>query len=345
MPMNQSVDSPQLRAVRSVIEADSIAEVVESRYAVGQIDSCLFLRRGFNDVYELQLADGERRIARLAALRARGEGNADFELSLLEHLKAEGVAVAAAHRTRDGALSTDVPAPEGVRSLAVFDYLDGKHLGDDLDDVRLTGAELARIHDGAKTYAGPESRYVLDIAHLLLRPLSRIKALRHLDDEVKGKLTEIATALEDRFSTTEASLSRVICHGDCHGGNTMIRIGGDGSRRAAFFDFDDSGPGYLAYDLSVFLWGNLLATHREEPDEKSRARWLAFIDGYRSIAPIPEADYRAVATFVPVRMMWLLGEYAGNAGAGAVGVQNLPNVWFRDIATLMEKWQGLTTPE
>jgi hypothetical protein len=44
-------------------------------------------------------------------------------------------------------------------------------------------------------------------------------------------------------------------------------------------------------------------------------------------------------------MMWLLGEYAGNAGAGAVGVQNLPNVWFRDIATLMEKWQGLTTPE
>ncbi|SIT45615.1 Putative homoserine kinase type II (Protein kinase fold) (fragment) [Paraburkholderia ribeironis] len=172
--MDQPENVPRLRAVRSVIEAGSIAEVVGSQYALGQIDSCLFLRRGFNDVYELKLANGERKIVRLAAIRARGQSNIDFELSLLEHLKAEGVAVTAASRTRDGALWTDVLAPAGVRTLAVFDYLDGKVLGDGPDDIRLTGAELARIHDGARKYAGPESRYVLDIEHLLFRPLSRM---------------------------------------------------------------------------------------------------------------------------------------------------------------------------
>ena len=27
-----------------------------------------------------------------------------------------------------------------------------------------------------------------------------------------------------------------------------------GSRIASFFDFDDAGPGFLSYDLAVFLW-------------------------------------------------------------------------------------------
>ena len=74
--------------------------------------------------------------------------------------------------------------------------------------------------------------------------------------------------------------------------------------QAAFFDFDDGGPGYLAYDLAVFLWARVSFQRREH------AMWHAFIEGYRSVRPISEADFEAARLFVPIRHIWLLGEYA-----------------------------------
>jgi Ser/Thr protein kinase RdoA (MazF antagonist) len=57
------------------------------------------------------------------------------------------------------------------------------------------------------------------------------------------------TKTADRF-VSKRHLTWTHCHGDCHGFNARISDAGS----AAFFDFDDGGPGYLAYDLSVFLW-------------------------------------------------------------------------------------------
>ena len=54
-----------------------------------------------------------------------------------------------------------------------------------------------------------------------------------------------------------ADLTRVHCHGDCHGSNNFVNTAADGSRVASFFDFDDAGPGQLAYDIGVFLWVNM----------------------------------------------------------------------------------------
>ena len=42
-----------------------------------------------------------------------------------------------------------------------------------------------------------------------------------------------------------------MCHGDTHGFNNHVYTDAEGVRRAAFFDFDDAGPGFLAYDLCV----------------------------------------------------------------------------------------------
>ncbi|MFM0492406.1 aminoglycoside phosphotransferase, partial [Paraburkholderia graminis] len=72
---------------------------------------------------------------------------------------ASGVAVAASYKTRSHTFAAEVPAPEGKRALVLFDYLEGDPPGDDADNVRLTGAELARIHIAACSYDGPASRY------------------------------------------------------------------------------------------------------------------------------------------------------------------------------------------
>jgi Ser/Thr protein kinase RdoA (MazF antagonist) len=80
----------------------------------------------------------------------------------------------------------------------------------------------------------------------------------------------------------------------------------DGPRagQAVFFDFDESGPGYLAYDLAVFLFNCVLY------DRKDHASWRAFIEGYRFIRQLSRADFEAAHLFVPFVGILLAGEYA-----------------------------------
>jgi Ser/Thr protein kinase RdoA (MazF antagonist) len=86
--------------------------------------------------------------------------------------------------------------------------------------------------------------------------------------------------------------------------NARIATEGQHAGHAVFFDFDDGGWGYLAYDLAVFLWAHVSFGRR------GHAMWQAFIDGYRSVRRIAPADLEATHFFVPIRHVWLLGEYA-----------------------------------
>ena len=106
----------------------------------------------------------------------------------------------------------------------------------------------------------------------------------------------------ERIETSD-NLTWTHCHGDCHGFNARISDAGN----EAFFDFDDGGPGYLAYDLSVFLWAKVSF------GRKLHAMWDAFVDGYRTVRPITAEDFEAAHAFVIVRHIWLIGEYASRA--------------------------------
>ena len=48
--------------------------------------------------------------------------------------------------------------------------------------------------------------------------------------------------------------------------------------------------------------------------------WHAFTDGYRSIRSIAAADFDALHLFVPIRHIWLIGEYAGVCQMGVEAV-------------------------
>ena len=74
---------------------------------------------------------------------------------------------------------------------------------------------------------------------------------------MQGLLAELAQA--------KGGLSRVICHGDTHGFNNHIATNADGAKSAVFFDFDDAGPGFLAYDLCVMPWSYLTRKSLKEP--------------------------------------------------------------------------------
>jgi Ser/Thr protein kinase RdoA (MazF antagonist) len=319
---------------------DAIAHAVMSGWALGPVTHCVLMRRGFNQVYELHFGDGRHAIARLSAERPRGEPNVAYETALLLHLQARGIPVAAPLPTKDGAFHIAVQLPEGPRALMLFDFLPGDPPGESLTDIEAAGRGLAQLHIAAQDYAGPESRYVLDLPELLDASLQRMLAAPTVDHALAREFSALARDLHERFATLPG-LTRVHCHGDCHGSNNFMTDGRDGGRVAAFFDFDDTGPGLLAYELSVYLWV-LLPRSLETPASAAvLERWRRYLAGYTSVRAVPQEDMAAIAPCLALRQFWVMGEYAGRIPVW--GTQAMPTHWLRKQGPLMRAWMELPT--
>ena len=233
----------------TTVSAQAVSTWVEQHYRL-PVQQCYLIRRNLNDNYAVRSADGSRYVARLCAIRPRGPFNVDFELALLTHLESQGVGVASPVLAANGATSVALPFPEGPRVLVLFRHCEGA-LPDTPEDLHLTGATLAQIHSAAQSYTGPASRYVLDGHHLAGRTLDYLAAHPELALSVLDAYRELIHRLLGELAEVEGTLTRVICHGDTHGFNNHVCSDAEGVRRAAFFDFDDAGPGFLAYDLCV----------------------------------------------------------------------------------------------
>ncbi|MES2610359.1 MAG: phosphotransferase [Pseudomonadota bacterium] len=335
--------APSIDIAQSTPTGGAIARMVMAHYALGDLADCVLMRRGFNHVYELRFTDGRRAVARLCAERPRGAPNTAYETALLRHLKAAGAGVAAPLAARDGAASIAMPLPEGPRDLVLFEYLEGEGPGESVPDTEATGRGLALLHELAQGYAGPPSRYQLDLQHLLHAPLALLCAAPTMDDALRAGYMALAGRLAERIGALLPTLSRVACHGDCHGGNNFVTDGPDGVRVASFFDFDDTGPGLLAYELCVYLWNTLPRKVGGVLDEAGLTRWQRFVAGYRSVRPLAKVDFDAITAFVPVRQIWLMGEFAGRIPV--LGTQAMPSVYLRKQLEIMAYWESVKTPE
>ena len=321
----------RLTAGYSTASAESVSNFLATQYALQSPIECTLLRRGFNDSFEALAADGQRYVLRLSCRRLRGEADVASETDFLAYLDAVGVPVAAPVPARDGALFTSALLPEGSRPAVLFRLIEGRSPKADVAvDARAQGVTLARIHAAAKDYGGTKAtRYRLDLDHLLHRQVAAVMGVRTL----ATKTVEYLKGLTSRLAASVAAadgLTWTYCHGDCHGGNARIAEAGPRSGQAIFFDFDDGGPGYLAYDVAVYLWANVFLQRRT-------AMWHAFIDGYRSIGPITASDFDTLNLFVPIRHIWLMGEYAGRVAEW--GSEAVPAAWLDQQADLLRAWE------
>ena len=324
----------------------AIAQAVASGWAhLGPVAHCVLLRRGLNQVYEVRFQSGLRTIARLCAERPRGEPNLAYETALLTHLQAHGIPVAAPLATPDGAFHVPLALPEGLRALLLFDFLLGEPPGESLADLEATGRSLARLHLAAQSYAGPSSLYTLDLPLLLDASLQRMLAAPTMDAALGREFQALAHDLRARFAALPA-LARVHCHGDCHGGNNFMAEGAEASqdtRVAAFFDFDDAGPGLLAYELGVYLWAILPRNPLTPATPALLEQWQRYLAGYASVCPVPEADLEAIGPGLALRHFWIMGEYAGRIPVW--GTQAMPTHWLRKQPVLMRAWMQLPTAD
>jgi Ser/Thr protein kinase RdoA (MazF antagonist) len=327
------VAHPPLPVLYSTPRANAVADLVSTHYDLAAPIECKLLYRGWNDIFEIRTRDGERFIFRISKLRARGEADVASETAFLAYLDGKGIPVAAAIATRDGALFTSAPFPEGRRPAVLFHDAEGRpsQARGSAADARANGVTLARIHNAAGGFAaGDQGRYRLDCGHLLHRPLSFILAIEGLSDSVSTGLVDLTARLSAALAERD-ELSWTHCHGDCHGYNAHIALQGPRAGQAVFFDFDESGPGYLAYDVAVFLWCCVIF------DRNDHAFWHAFIEGYRSNRQLPHADFEAAQLFVPIRHIWLLGEWASRIHEW--GSQAVPADWIATQLDFMLAWE------
>jgi Ser/Thr protein kinase RdoA (MazF antagonist) len=324
---------PSFPVVYSTPRADAVADFVSTHYDLPGPIGCKLLHRGLNDTFELRTGDGARYIFRVSGRRERGDADVASETALLSFLDSQGIPVAAAVPMRDGGLFTSALFPEGRRPAVLFRHAEGRpsQARGSVADARANGVTLARIHDAACGFAAADKgRYRLDCDHLLHRPLSFILAIEDLSDSVRTGLVDLAGRLSGAVAERDG-LSWTHCHGDCHGYNAHIALEGAKAGQAVFFDFDESAPGYLAYDVAVFLWCCVIF------ERKDHAFWDVFIEGYRSNRQLPRADFEAAHLFVPIRHIWLLGEWASHIPEW--GSQAVPADWIATQLDFMLAWE------
>jgi Ser/Thr protein kinase RdoA (MazF antagonist) len=332
------VATPSLPVLYSTPRADAVADFVSTHYDLATPIACKLLTGGWNDSFDVRTRDAERFVFRISKQRARGEADLASETGFLAYLDRQGIAVAAAVPTRDGSLFTSVILPEGRRPAVLFRYAEGRpsQARGSVADARANGVTLARIHDAAGGFAaGDKGRYRLDRDHLLHRPLSFILAIEGLSDSVATGSIDLTGRLASAVAERDG-LSWTRCHGDCYGYNAHIALQGPRAGQAVFFDFDESGPGYLAYDVAAFLWCCVIF------DRKDHASWHPFIEGYRSIRELARADFEAAHLFVPIRHIWLLGEWASRTsewGSQAVPPTGSPRSWISCCHGKSRSWR------
>lgn len=322
-------------ATHTTVSGSSVAQWVTQHHGLA-VRQCHLIRRGLNDNYALQLADGTRWVARLYSVRPRGACNVEFEVALLTHLAALGVSVAAPRRAANGRGHALVRLAEGERALAVFRFAPGE-VPDTLDEFALTGRTLAALHDAARSYCGPSSLYILDGHHLAGRTLNYLAQHPEVDAALLEGYRSLVASLLRQLDEVQPSLTRVLCHGDSHGFNNHVSTDATGRQIATFFDFDDAGPGYLAYDLGVLRWSYLCRNSLKAPDETLRERWAVYLGGYRAAGGrLTDADLTALPLFIQLRHLWNMGEAVGRLHHW--GTANASESWLKKQLTVFGAW-------
>lgn len=283
----------------------ALAALVGEAYGLDAVELEL-IRKGFNDHYRVRCASGEH-ILRLyveGKYYAPDEEHFRFELGLLEHLKADGVPVAAPLRRTDG----DVIGRIEGRLASLFEVAPGEQMRGrewDLATATAFGEATSRLHASAAGYRSALPRYTLDLTYLRDEPVQLIGKL--LARTGRPKLEDPLGLLRsfDAVDDLGRELPAFgIIHADLHGGNIHV----DDEGRVTVFDFDHCAYGWRAYDLATVRMGT------------DSAIWESFLGGYRAHREPSDAELAAIPLFMRLRQIWDEGD-----------VLAMMPVWGRDV--------------
>lgn len=243
----------------------------------------------------------------------------DFELSLIDHLVADGFPTAPVIRTADGAFRVELNG----RYWEMYRRLAGEHFKvENLEQVRSAARLLARFHKAAADYPVRPS-------HIKDRDVDLSKAQRVIDQfETEGgrRLGPIGPLVMPRiadFFRSQAEvvitcvqpltdLPKTLIHGDFQPSNVLFQ----GSEAVALLDFGDTSLFYRAYDVAkaILRFSTLKPNYRSQMDMAPRmdlARARAFLEAYQSELPLSETELKAMPALLRGTYLYDVGFFMG----------------------------------
>ena len=204
----------------------------------------------------------------------------------------------------DGSRVTQLATPElGERNVVLFEWLSGEmpepEGKDLLGGFRTLGAVSARMHGHAQRWSPPPSfrRFAWDYDTTLGSSghwgrwqdglgmgREELDVLGRLDAAIRRRLEAYGRGPE-RFG---------LVHADIRLANLLV----DGPH-VRVIDFDDCGFSWFMYDFATTV--SFFEDHPQVPELKD-----AWVDGYRSVAPLDPADEAELDTFVMLRRLLLV---------------------------------------
>ena len=304
-----------IRIARSFIAAESVAEIVAAEYdCPPPVSAKLFsklLRTQDNDHYLVTAGDGQQYAFRLYQQGNRFrkvESDYLYEMDWLNFLKDHQLPVSYPIRRRDGGYLGRLDAPEGTRYYALFSLAYGDPMSlKDPEQLYTMGETMGRVHVVSNDFTSPHTRKPIDLTYLLDRPLERIG--RTWTDDRVANLDLVTAAAEEARDELAGLLGKFPADGwgpiggDFHQGSVFF----DETNRPTFFNFDLCGPGWRAYDVAAFLSNSNLM---HAPAERAEA----FFAGYFSVRQLTDEEHAAVAPFLTIRRVWLMGAFAREDG-------------------------------
>ncbi len=286
--------------IHSTLDPRALERELVARYDLAQPVHCQLINRANNDFYEVQ-AGSDRYALRVAKADFRTREAYTYEAAYVHHLHTKGCQVPAPVRANDGSLFFEVEAPEGIRTLTLMHWLDGKTFTEAMsaDDAAEVGGSLATIHNAGADFSS-ESARVITATNMLDERIPHLLGMLESDPEDHDfyvMATEAVKAAYEKLGPL--NLPRGPVHGDFQFANVMRTV--DGSLAA--LDFDSCGVGLLIEDVFTFVW-------RSDMEIKDESINTAFIDGYKEERPLMDGELNNLGLFRVTRDLVMSSTFA-----------------------------------
>lgn len=253
--------------------------------------ACRLLRSYTNDVYEVTCRD-ERYALKVYGPGWRTASEIQYEIALLRHVSARGLAVANPLPGSDNAFVQQLPCSGAARCAVLFEWATGEKpqppFG--LPLYRAFGQAIGNLHELSKDFTTPHHRPPLDIAPILDAPVAQVLPLLEKPKD-QAFLADLARRVRERLTVFAA---HGLDWGPIHGDATLDNLHVTADQTIILYDFDSGGPGWRAADLQGWTWD----------DAEYRARGEAFHDGYTRIRPLKEVDLAAAPYLTLAWDLW-----------------------------------------